>query len=705
MGNARLPEVRHNWPALRRNCRRRSPGARVQLCLRGEPPRICPSATAMSNDRPDMNAELRGGFEPLRIVFVLVALLLGVIASARAEEAGSGQLQIVGTEGGRRSIASMDTDVQFHVSGLIAEVAVHQHFRNDGNAWLEGQYVLPLPTGAAVHTLKLHIGERVIVGEIREKQQARAEYAQAMAHGKKASLVEQTHGNLFRTAIANVAPGETVEVEIGYWQRVEYKEGQFSLSFPLTFTERYSMREGASESSVAPVEEPVPAVTRSDAPPKVSIAVELDAGLALERVDSPSHAIDIRQSGARINVTLQDQQFPGDRDFVLSWKPKAQAAPMAALFSERVGDDNYLLLMLMPQTQLKQSMPRELILVMDTSGSMEGASIRQARAALDQALLSLEPQDRFNVIEFNSVMHTLFDEAVPALPKDVQLARDWVAGLNAGGGTEMFPALQKALSGKAPEGFVRQVVFATDGAVEHEDGLLKLIESDLRQSRLFPVGIGSAPNAAFLTKAAQLGRGSEVVIRDLNEVAERMRSLIAKLDRPALRDLKLQWPSNAEVYPQQIPDLYMGEPLLVVARLPKLGGTLRTSGMLADSGWTQSLDLKNVGAASGVARLWARQKIEDLEDALRRGGNEGDLQPQILDIALSHHLVSRFTSLIAVDKTPVKPQAEPLQSVQIANATPAGQLGYAQTATPATLQLWLGVIALLLAVFLHRRTT
>jgi Ca-activated chloride channel homolog len=659
----------------------------------------------MSNDRPDINAELRGGFEPLRIVFVLVALLLGVIASARADEAGTGQLQIVGTDGERRAIASMDTDVHFQVSGLIAEVAVHQHFRNDGTAWLEGHYVLPLPTGAAVHTLKLHIGERVIVGEIREKQQARAEYAQAMAQGKKASLVEQTHGNLFRTAIANVAPGETVEVEIGYWQRVEYKEGVFSLSFPLTFTERYSMHEGALDSAGAAPDSAAVTVTRSDAAPRVSISVELDAGLALERVDSPSHAIDIRQSGVRMNVTLQDQQFPGDRDFVLTWKPKAQAAPMAALFSERVGDDNYLLLMLMPQTEIKHSMPRELILVMDTSGSMEGGSIRQARAALDQALLSLEPQDRFNVIEFNSVMHTLFDEAVPALPSDVQLARDWVAGLNAGGGTEMYPALQKALSGKAPEGFVRQVVFATDGAVEHEDGLLKLIESDLRQSRLFPVGIGSAPNAAFLTKAAQLGRGSEVVIRDLKEVGEKMHSLIAKLDRPALRDLKLQWPGNAEVYPQQIPDLYMGEPLLVVARIPKLGGSLRASGALADSAWAQSLDLKNIGAANGVARLWARQKIEDLEDALRRGGKEDDLRPQILDIALSHHLVSRFTSLVAIDRTPVRPQAESLQSVQITNATPAGQLGYAQGATSATLQLWIGALALLLAIVLRRRNT
>ncbi len=648
--------------------------------------------------------ELQTRFEPLRIAFVCIALLLGVMATAHAAVPGTGELSIQDADA-PRVVPSLSTEVKITISGLIAEVAVHQRFRNDGAAWMEGQYLLPLPTGAAVHDLKLHIGERVIVGEIREKLAAQAEYAIAMQQGKKASLVEQASGNLFRTSVANVAAGEMIDVEIGYWQRVDYRDGQFSLSFPLTYTERYPLStQGEASAKTQEVSNDSANMPIVGASPEVSVVAELEPGLPLQQVDSPTHAIVIEQTGQHYHIRLQQESIASDRDFVLTWKPKPQAAPSAALFTERVGNENYALVMLMPQTTLSQSMPRELILVIDTSGSMEGGSIQQARAALDAALLHLTPHDRFNVIEFNSDMHTLFESAVPATAQDVQLAREWVAHLRASGGTEMFPALDQALSGTAPDGFVRQVVFATDGAVENDVGLLQLIERKLGNSRLFPVGIGSAPNGRFLDKVAQMGRGTGVVIRDLNEVGEKMQQLLAKLDRPALRDLNLRWPQGADSYPRQLPDLYLGEPLLMVAQLPKLGGQLEALGWLADSDWSQSLALDHGAAASGIARLWARNKIEDLEDASQRGANEDDVRRQIIAIGVTHHLVSRYTSLVAVDKTPVRPVNEGMQSAQIPNAIPAGQqLAYAKTATSATLQWWLGISALLIAFGLRHR--
>lgn len=662
-------------------------------------------------ERPDPNAELKQTFEPLRTAFVVVVLLLGFAAMARAQAPHAGELHVAAADGTQQVVPSLSTAVEFKVSGLIAEVAVHQRFRNDGAAWLQGQYLLPLPEGAAVHDLTLHIGQRTVVGEVREKEQARSEFAQAMASGRKASLVEAQQGNVFRTAVANVAPGETVDVEIGYWQRVDYRDGVFSLNFPLTLTQRYTLggETPPTPAEVATVAEQAQAVadaapSAGDAP-QVSVRVELDPGLPLQNVDSPSHAVHIERNGENYRITLQQESVRSDRDFVLTWTPKPNAAPAAALFTEHVGRDDYALMMLVPPTLDAAPLPRELILVIDTSGSMEGGSIVQARAALDLALSRLTPRDRFNVIEFNSVTRALFDSAVPAQPRDVALAREWVAALQANGGTEMGPALHNALAGKAPEGFVRQVVFATDGAVENAEGLYRLIEGELGASRLFPIGIGSAPNAHFLAKAAQMGRGTETVIRDLNDVGDKMQTLFGKLDHPTLRDVNLAWPGNAETYPQRVPDLYRGEPLLVVARLDKAAGKVRAEGCLAEQGWAQLLTLDNKAPAQGIARLWARQKIDDLEDALTRGADESAVRTQILDIALSHHLVSRYTSLIAVDKTPQRPTDAALQSAQIPNATPDGGLAFAQTATNAPLKTLLGLFAFAAALLLRRRRT
>lgn len=663
----------------------------------------------MKSGKLEQDSELSHTFEPLRVCFALFALLFGIIACARADEPGTGELHVHLADGTERTVASLKTDVEFHVAGMIAEVSVHQHFRNDGNAWLESSYVLPLPEGAAVYDMKLHIGNRVIVGEIREKQQAQAEYTAALQQGKKASLLEQASGNLFHTSVANVAPGEAVEIEVKYWQRVDYRDGQFSLTFPLTYTERYLRQQGADS------EQPSTTLAKEEAnflanktafstnAPKVSIVVELNPGLPLEQIESTTHPLEIQQSGEHYRLMLQEKETPANRDFVLTWKPKVQVAPVTALFTEKQGNDNYALVMVMPQQQVTDSMPRELILVIDTSGSMLGTSMEQAKAAATFALNSLDAKDRFNVIEFNSVTKSLFDEAVPATDQDLKLAREWVASLRAEGGTEMYPALEKALSGKAPEGFVRQVVFATDGAVSDEAGLLALIEQKLGSSRLFPVGIGSAPNGHFITKAAERGRGSELVIRDINEVGEKIQLLLNKLAHPALRDLQMNWPTNAETYPQQLPDLYLGEPLLVVTRVPNLAGKVKASGWLANADWSQTLSLEQHGMAQGIARLWARQKIDDLEDSLQRGAKEEEVRKKIIEIGIEHHLVSRYTSLVAVDKTPIRPENAEVENAQIANGIPAGQLAYAQTATPATIKLLLGVLLLLSAFMLYRK--
>ena len=642
-----------------------------------------------SRTEHESDTDLKRGFEPLRTLFAVLGLLLGFVASARAADGGFATFAASARDGRQFELVALDSEVRYAVAGLVAEAVIRQRFRNDSDQWIEAQYLLPLPDGAAVHSLEVQVGSRRIVGEIREKEAARSAYVEAAANGQRAALVESERAQLFRTAVANIAPGETIVVDVRWWQTVDYRDDRFQLSLPLTYTPRYQDVEAAAGERV----DDAHAATA----PRVSITVELEAGVALTRVESASHRIDVAERSGRHTITLADGTVPADRDFVLEWTPRLGATPASALVTETAGNETYALLMLLPRAELAHPLPRELVLVIDTSGSMEGESIRQARAALDLALTQLTPADRFNVIQFNSTTEALFEHAVVATPADVKLAREWVAALVATGGTEMRPALTRAFADAAPDGYLRQVVFATDGAINDAAALYALIDAQLGPSRLFPVGIGSAPNAQFITRAATLGRGSPTLIRGLDEVGPAMRTLFDKLEKPALRDLALDWPAGTETWPARLPDLYAGEPLLVVARLGAQGSSVKAQGLMAGAPWSASLPLQRSGASRGIARLWAQRKIDALEQAAELGADAEATREAVIAIALQHHLVTRHTSLVAIEQVPARATDEDLVSQRVANGTPAGSLAFAATATHAPRSLLLGLLCLLAA--------
>lgn len=636
----------------------------------------------------------------LRPLLVWAGLLLGL--SVHAATPGSGELRVRDRAGNPINLLSLDTDVEYRVSGLVAEVQVRQQFRNAGKDWVEGEYLLPLPPDAAVYSMSMDIGERRIVAEIQRKEAARKVFAQARSNGQRAALIEADNGNLFRTAVTNVAPGEAVTVVLHYWQRIDYRAGEFSLRFPLTFTPRYEMRDGVSQERRDATTAQAFATGEAPTPVQTHIAVRLDAGVPLASVDSPSHAIVSTQQDQHWNVRLRDASVLPDRDFVLRWHPQPHSQPNVASFQQDVDGSHYAMLMVLPPQQQAHRLPRELILIIDTSGSMGGEPIRQARAALDLALTQLQPGDRFNVAEFNSTLNPWSNEAVAATPEAVDKARAWIHQLRARGGTEMASALRFALAGHAPEGYVRQVLFATDGAVTNPSTLMQLIDEKLADSRLFPIGIGSAPNAGFLLAAAQHGRGSATLITDTSHLTQAMSGLLAKLDHPALRDLRVDWPAGAQVYPRQLPDLYLGEPLLVTAKLAEPVTRVQLHGELAERHWTAPADMSQTRSADGLDRLWAQSRIADLTDRLGRGGDSQQLVEEITTTALDAHLVSDYTSLVAVDQTPARTADATLKHRPIPNQMPAGTQ-FAQTATSAELELWLALLALLLAALAWRQ--
>ena len=658
--------------------------------------------------------------------WVCVLLLVLQAWPAAAQETTPGQAQagslLWKMEQGYTTATTLNTDVEMKISGLVARVSVRQEFRNEGSEWTEGVYVFPLPDKAAVDRMRLHVGDRYIEGEIREKEQARKEYEQAKQAGKKASIVQQQRANLFTTSVANVAPGELVVVEIEYLEDLRFEDGRFSIRFPMTLTPRYIPgtplpdRKGngwsADTDQVPDASLITPPQVMASKNHKISLTARINAGMPLEIIASRYHPVTVSETGSHYVAELTDTQTIMDHDFELVWQPVPSAEPRAMAFTETIDGKPYHLLMVMPPDHDQAApvqMPRETIFIVDTSGSMHGVSMSQAKRAVHLAIKALQPGDLFNVIEFDSYTTALHPYSVAANASNVANALSFVQQLQAEGGTEMRPALKLALNSTPRETHLRQVVFITDGSVGYEDEMFSMIEQKLGDARLFTVGIGSAPNSWFMRKAAEAGRGSYTFISALHEVREKMDALFRKLESPQVTDIEVQWPSGVivDTYPSTVPDLYLGEPVTVKARASngfRSGDVVTVSGNSVTGGWSADVPLSAPLVSDGVAALWARARIGELMDQERRDGNAEELRAGILETALTHHLVSKYTSLIAIDKTPARPAGDPLSSEQVANLMPYGQstnaiFGFPATATSAPALRVMGA-AWLLSAFL-----
>ena len=612
-------------------------------------------------------------------------------------EVRSGSLLLKTDGDGTLDATRLGIDVDLTVSGPTVRARVTQIFRNPTQNWVEATYVYPLPEGGAVDTLKMVIGDRVVIGEIKERQQARIIYEQARQNGQKAVLTEQQRPNMFSNTIANIGPGETVLVQIEYQEPVQQSGDIFSFRVPMAVGPRYNpapivqsvdfRRDGGGWGATST--DPVPDRDRISPPVldpahnapvnPTEITVRLQAGFPLGDVKSHHHQvkIDSPDNSTRI-IRLAEGPVPADRDFELSWKPAAEQAPSVGLFREHVGDADYLLAFVTPPSipQAEQKpLPREVIFVIDNSGSMGGTSIVQAKASLSYALGRLQSGDRFNVIRFDHTMDVLFPASVAADAEHIGRAKSFVDALQANGGTEMVPAMRAALTDAAGDAnTVRQVVFLTDGAIGNEQQLFDTITALRGRSRVFMVGIGSAPNTFLMTRAAELGRGSFTHIGSVEQVEERMRGLFGKLENPAVTGLSAKFSdARADMTPLAIPDLYRGEPLVLAARLDKLAGSVEIKGRIGDRPWVVTLPLANAAEGKGLSKLWARRMITDAEIARTlRKITPADADNAILKLALEHQLVTRLTSLVAVDKTPSRPDGEPLKLTELPINLPAG---------------------------------
>ena len=612
----------------------------------------------------------------------------------RRNDAGTGELLLkTAIPGCYFPAPRVAADFTIDISGPVARTQVTQRFENPADGWVEGVYLFPLPEGAAVDTLKMKIGERLIEGQIKEREQARQIYEAAKAEGKRASLVEQERPNIFTNSVANIGPHETIVVQIEYQESLRFDEGRYHLRVPLVVAPRFNPPAAVSlvryrEGSQFNLFDPVPDRDRLQAPvlrPEagkvnpVTFAMTVEAGFPLGDIVSESHHIlVIRDGNARARVALADREIPADRDFVFSFGPRNGEAPAVSLLKENKDDADYYLALIMPRAgeSAQAHRSREAIFVLDNSGSMAGESIRQAKASLLLALDRLTPADRFNVIRFDDTMTQLYPRAIAATPSNIAYAKGYVSSIQASGGTVMLPALIAALRDETPEdrARLRQIIFLTDGAVGNEAQLFDAIAERLGRSRLFTVGIGSAPNSHFMSGAARAGRGTFTYIGSTDQVTSKMAELFVKLERPVMTDLVAEWPNSAvgEAWPNPLPDLYAGEPVVVTFKANDGGGSLILKGNREGMPWEVRLTLSGAREGSGIEKLWARNKIAALEESRVLGVDMQAIDREVLNVALSHHLLSRLTSLVAVDVVVARQPDEVLASQQVPLNLPDG---------------------------------
>src|SRR6266436_995617 len=620
------------------------------------------------------------------------------------------------------SIPLVHTDVTLDVRGLASAATVTQQYMNSGTEPIEAVYVFPLPHDSAVYDLEIRIGNRLFRSTIREREEAKRVYDSAKSEGKRAALVEEERPNIFTASVANLMPGDHIDVRLRYVQPLSWEDGRIRLVFPMVVGPRYIPGSQAvshtgtgwavDTDAVSDASRITPPVRNPGSRPghDISLSVDLDSGFEFGSINSVSHAITVRRlPDGRRHVELASGATIPNKDFVLEVQQAESTQPKTALFlspEPGTGETYFLLSAFPPTVQPVKRMPVEMLYMIDVSGSMGGTSITQAREALLQALDRLGPNDRFGILAFNHAYYEFASEPLTATSENIAAARRFVQNLEAGGGTEMLPALLHVMRKPETPGYLRHIILLTDGDLGNEEQIFAALRLKLGGARLYTVAIGSAPNFFLATKMAQFGRGTFTHIADIGEIREQMGRLLETIESPVLTDVKLTFEGvqTAEVYPQRVPDLFLRQPLLLYGRISQgRTGRVHLTARTGDQPYEANFafDASTASFHPGITTLWARQRVEDLVDRWRL--SDEDSRPEIRSTLIAHairyRLVTRFTSLVAVEEV-VANTSGGSATVPVPTELPAGMqldrvFGAPATGTADAFLEALGVVLLL----------
>jgi len=559
------------------------------------------------------------------------------------------------------------TDVKGQISGYIATVEVTQQFHNPYGEKIEAVYVFPLPQNAAINEFIMTIGERRIRGIIRERQEAERIYREAKTQGYVASLLTQERPNIFTQKVANIEPGKAIDVNIKYFNTLAYVDGWYEFVFPMVVGPRFNPP--CSTGGVGAVARGKPGISGQKTEVQylkpgersghdISLAVDIDAGVAIEQIACSSHVISKDSATLeKLTVKLSSLDSIPNKDFVLRYKVAGEMVK-SALVTHRDERGGFFTLMLYPPENLShlKRAPMEMIFVLDCSGSMNGKPIAKAKQAISRALKQLQPGDTFQVIRFSNNASQLGPAPVPATPENIRKALAYVESLHGSGGTMMIEGIKAALDFEHDPTRFRLVSFMTDGYIGNEAEILAAVHQRLGASRIFSFGVGTSVNRYLLDRMAKLGKGAVAYIGLDDNAVEVVDLFYDRISHPALTDVTIEWGQMqvADMYPQQSPDLFVGRPIILTGKFAGQGNTsVRVSGKVGDL--TQEINIPvNFNDSSavhpGIPCVWARKKIEMLGNQATYDTNP-DLPGEIRQVALEYGLMSAYTAFIAVDSS------------------------------------------------------
>jgi Ca-activated chloride channel homolog len=624
----------------------------------------------------------------LLLLLIPLTIFVVIIKSSEREAIAqtgetSGALVVLDPNGKtKRQCPLKHTDVKAEISGFLSRVNVTQEFENPFKEKIEAVYTFPLPQDAAVDDMTMTIGDRTIRGKILPREEAQAVYDAAKSSGKTASLLDQERPNIFTQSVANILPGDQIKITISYVETLKYENGAYEFVFPMVVGPRYipgEQRISKRGNGFASDTDQVPdasRITPKMAPPglrsghDISLDIQLDAGLIVDRVDSKTHSVDIeRATPNSAHVHLKDGPTIPNKDFVLRYDV-AGGSIQDALLTHRSEKGGFFTMILQPPDRVTAAdvTPKELVFVLDTSGSMQGFPIEKAKETMKLALDSLYPSDTFNLITFAGDTEILFPKPVPATKVNLIKAQAFLSSRSGAGGTEMMTAIQAALEPSDNQDHIRIVCFMTDGYVGNDMEIISEVQKH-QNARVFAFGIGSAVNRFLLDKIAEAGRGEVEYVSLSDDGSAAAKKFHERVRSPLLTDISIDWNGMpvTDVYPQRIPDLFSAKPLILSGRFTSpANGTIHLKGKVAGNDFARDIQVsfpETMAAHDVLSSLWARRRIDDLMSNDYGGAQNGNMKPElkqtITQVGLEYRLMTQFTSFVAVEEMVVTDGGQP----------------------------------------------
>lgn len=581
---------------------------------------------------------------------------------------GQGTLEASEDEGASRPFVLEHTDVVAEVTGFVSAVTVTQRFKNPFAKPVEAVYVFPLPENAAVDEMTLTAGTRVIRATIQKREEARRQYEQAKSQGRRAALLDQERPNIFTQSVANLLPGESVQVSLRYVAPLRFDDGAYTFNFPMVVGPRYMpgapLAGDSQGTGTMPDTDRVDDASRISPPLErtgrdLSVEVRLETGAVIEELWSVSHQLQSeRTSSSRAVITLDAADRVPNKDFILRWKvsgPETRAAVVST-----GGPEGTFALMLNPEAQPsnEEVLPKEMVFVIDTSCSMNGQPLEAAKQAMALAMKQMNPRDSFMLIDFADRASSFHDSPLPNTPENVTKALGYLNALPSGGGTNQLDGIRRALDRPADGDRLRVVLLMTDGFIGNEQEIFQETQRLLGNGRVFGFGIGASVNHFLLARLSEEGRGFYQYVRTDEDPTEAVSRFVRRIAKPLMTDVTIDWGGLqvVDVLPRKVPDLFDAQPVVLLGRYRNGGpATLTLRGRVG----AKNVELAtrvNLGvasaASSGLTSMWARARIEEV-DRLQKFGQFPEAVKEITTLGLEHHLVTAHTSFVAVDSMPV----------------------------------------------------